>query len=60
MDNGCFAASCTAGNLKTQAFPAANRCTVKNVVQEDHDGCEFFFFFPFFPSFLFSSVVLCV
>jgi len=41
MDNGCFAASCTAANLKTQAFPAANKCVVKNLVQEDHDGCVF-------------------
>jgi hypothetical protein len=38
MDNGCFAATCTAASLKTQAFPAANRCTVKKSVNEDHDG----------------------
>jgi len=40
MDNGCFAASCSAAKLKTQGFPAANKCTVKSVVKEDHDGCK--------------------
>lgn len=38
MDNGCFAASCTAAKLKTQGFSAANRCQVKRLVKEDFDG----------------------
>lgn len=38
MDNGCFGPSCAAASLKTQAFPAANKCVVPKAVHEDHDG----------------------
>jgi len=38
MDSSCFGATCT--GLKTQSFAEANKCSVKNTVQESIDGCE--------------------
>jgi hypothetical protein len=41
MDGGCFGPSCA--GLKTQAFTEANKCKVKDLVQEDigTDGCKY-------------------
>jgi len=40
MDGGCFGPSCA--GLKTQPFTEANKCQVKDLVQEDvgSDGCK--------------------
>jgi hypothetical protein len=40
MDNSCFGPTCPKGNLKTQTFAAANKCTVKNAVHEEYDACK--------------------
>jgi hypothetical protein len=40
MDTGgCMGASCA--GLKTQSITDAKKCAVKQVVQENHDGCKF-------------------
>lgn len=39
MDNKCFGPTCS--GLSTQTFDKANKCTVKKVVKEDTDGCEY-------------------
>jgi hypothetical protein len=39
MDNRCFGPTCR--GLTTQGFDKANKCTVKNVVKEDNDGCKY-------------------
>jgi hypothetical protein len=39
MDNRCFGPTCR--GLTTQGFDKANKCTVKNVVKEDTDGCKY-------------------
>lgn len=41
--SGCFGATC--GDLKVQSLQEAKACSVKSVVQEDIDGCEFLFSF---------------
>ncbi len=38
MDNKCFGPTCK--GLTTQGFDKANKCTVKNLVKEDNEGCE--------------------
>ncbi|KAK1750408.1 hypothetical protein QBC47DRAFT_310055 [Echria macrotheca] len=38
MDNSCFGPTCPKGNLKTQTFAAANKCTVKSAVHEEYDA----------------------
>lgn len=39
MDNRCFGPTCK--GLTTQGFDKANKCTVKTVVKEDNEGCEY-------------------
>jgi hypothetical protein len=38
MDASCFGATCAP--LKTQTFNEANKCAIKNSVNEPVDGCE--------------------
>ncbi len=38
MDANCFGATCSA--LKTQSFTEANKCSVKDSVKENIEGCK--------------------
>ena len=42
MDGGCFGATCM--DLKTQEFPNANKCSVKDTVNEPIEGCKYLYY----------------
>ena len=49
----CFYDGC--GSIKKQAMSEANKCTVKDFVGENIDGCTVLFAVPPFPSSSFYS-----